>query len=147
MQGEISHDDRVVVDSNFIVRLLTLRPDTPYGILWREWEERGTVVFAPALLPYEVTNAMWRFENRGELSPGAATFSIKQMNDLQIEVVGTGEIHLRALEFVRRFSESKAYDSHFLALADILQCELWTADKKLFNRVGQHLSWVQLVDE
>jgi len=147
MREEIDPDIRVVVDSNFIVRLLTKRPESPYATLWREWESNGTAVYAPSLLPYEVTNAFWRFENSGTLSSSAVTSSIDRMNDLQIELVSTSEIHLEALEFVRRYWESKAYDSHFLALAQFLECDLWTSDKKLYKRVGRHLSWVQFVDD
>lgn len=56
-------------------------------------------------------------------------------------------MHKLAIEFVRRYRESKAYDSHFLAVADLLACDLWTSDKKLYNRVGRALSWVRLVDD
>jgi predicted nucleic acid-binding protein len=147
MRAESNPASRVVVDSNFIVRLLTKHPESRFGAMWREWESNGTAAFAPALLPYEVTNAFWRFENSGALSSSAVTRSIGRMNDLQIELVSIGEIHLQALEFVRRHWESKAYDSHFLALAQILKCDLWTSDKKLHNRVGSHLPWVRFVED
>ena len=147
MRAESNPASRVVVDSNFIARLLTMPPGSRYGALWREWESTGTAVFAPALLPYEVTNAFWRFENSGTLSSSAVTRLIGRMNDLQIDLVSAGEIHLEALEFVRKYWESKAYDSHFLALAHFLTCDLWTSDKKLHNRVGSHLPWVRFVED
>ena len=147
MPAETSLSQRVVVDSNLIVRLLTIRPDSPYALLWREWEASGTAVFAPTLLTYEVTNALWQLEKSGELSSSAILNSINRMNELQIELVTNGEIHLKALEFVRRFPEGKAYDSHFVALAELLGCQFWTSDKKLFNRVGRQLDWVRFVDD
>jgi predicted nucleic acid-binding protein len=69
------------------------------------------------------------------------------MSLIQLHVVHNDEMHVRALDIERRFPERKAYDSHFLALADLLGCELWTSDKRLYNRVGTRLPWVKLVDE
>ena len=147
MRTGIDPDSRVVVDSNFVVKMLMKQPESRFAITWREWESNGTAIFAPALMPYEVTNAFWRFENAGTLSPDVVAELLGRMNDLQIELVTAGEIHLEALAFVRRFWESRAYDSHFLALAQFLDCDLWTSDKKLSNRVGRHLPWVQFIDD
>jgi predicted nucleic acid-binding protein len=147
MRTGIDPDSRVVVDSNFIVKMLMKQPESRFSVTWREWESNGTATFAPSLLPYEVTNAFWKFENAGTLSSGVVAELLGRMNDLQIELVTAEEIHLEALAFVRRFWESRAYDSHFLALAHFLNCDLWTSDKKLYNRVGRHLPWVRFVDD
>jgi predicted nucleic acid-binding protein len=147
MQAETEPYRRVVVDSSFVIRLLNRHPESQYGSIWREWEANGTSVFAPALLTYEVTNAFWKYEISGELSTDAVVDSIDRMITLPIEYVSAGDIHLLALEFVRRYWESKVYDSHFLALAQSLDCELWTSDKKLYNRVSAHLPWVRFIDD
>lgn len=146
MQVE-SSSATLVVDSSFIVRFLVRPAESRYGTLWREWESQGTSIHAPALLAYEVTNALWQYELAGDLSSRAVSDSVELMNALKIELVGASEIHLQALDFVRRFPERKAYDSHFLALAHMLGCDLWTSDRKLFNRVNRHLPWVQFVED
>ena len=147
MREEIDPAHRVVVDSSFVIRVLNRHPESRYGSLWREWEANETQVLAPALLAYEVTNAFWHYENAKELSADAVIDSIDRMNALQLELVSIGEMHTLAITFVRRFWESKAYDSHFLALAHLLGCDLWTCDSKLYNRVSRHLPWVRLVDD
>lgn len=147
MRAESEPASQLVADSSFVVRLLTRLPESRYASLWREWERRGVEVTAPALLMYEVTNALWQYEQNGELSTDAVERSVNRLNLLSIQLVSLGEMHLRALEIVRRFPERKAYDSHFVALAELLGCELWTSDKKLNNWIGQHLRWVRFVDE
>jgi predicted nucleic acid-binding protein len=147
MQAENEPASQVVIDSSFVVRLLTRFPQSRYSSLWREWELNGVAVMAPSLITYEVTNALWQYEQNGDLSTDAAVRSVNRLNLLPIHLVSTGEMHFRALEIVRRFPERKAYDSHFVALADLLGCELWTSDKKLHNRVNRQLQWVKLVDE
>ncbi len=36
-----------------------------------------------------------------------------------------------------------SYDAHYLALAEHLGCEFWTADKRLHNAVHEKLPWVR----
>ena len=42
-----------------------------------------------------------------------------------------------------RFNHPAAYDAHYLALAEMMDCEFWTADERLFNAVRDELSWVR----
>ena len=43
----------------------------------------------------------------------------------------------------KRFNRPQAYDSHYLALAEMLGLELWTADERLYNAVKDALPWVK----
>lgn len=147
MRAETEPASQLVVDSSFVVRLLTRFPRSRYASLWREWEVSEVSIKAPSLITYEVTNALWQYEQAGDLSTDAAVRSVNRLNLLPIDLISIGEMHVRALEIVRRFPERKAYDPHFVALADLLGCELWTSDKKLYNRVSRQLPWVRLVDE
>ena len=42
-------------------------------------------------------------------------------------------------------NRAAAYDSFYLALAEGLDCELWTADERLHNAAG--VAWVKLLEE
>jgi len=37
------------------------------------------------------------------------------------------------------------HDANYLVLAEHFQAELWTADRKLLNRVGDEFTWIQLI--
>ncbi|MBN1657789.1 MAG: type II toxin-antitoxin system VapC family toxin [Anaerolineae bacterium] len=55
----------------------------------------------------------------------------------------TPELHGRALSWADRLGHSKAYDAHYLALAEQEGIEFWTADRRLANgaqQAGAH--WV-----
>jgi predicted nucleic acid-binding protein len=42
-----------------------------------------------------------------------------------------------------RFNRPATYDAHYLALAEMMDCEFWTADERLFNAVRDELSWAR----
>jgi len=53
----------------------------------------------------------------------------------------------RALSIATRFKRPKAYDAQYLAVADLLGCELWTADRRLASAVAGELPWVRYVGD
>lgn len=49
----------------------------------------------------------------------------------------------RAYELATIHNRPTTYDSQYLAVAERLSCEFWTADEKLFNSVSRSLDWVK----
>ena len=50
------------------------------------------------------------------------------------------------LSWGKRLAQSKAYDSFYLALAERMGEDLWTGDRRLFNRAQQlGVGWVKLM--
>ena len=48
-----------------------------------------------------------------------------------------------AYDLAVRFNRPRAYDTQYMALAERLHCEFWTADERLFNVVGKELNWIR----
>ena len=49
------------------------------------------------------------------------------------------------MELAHRFGIPAAYDAHYLALAEVEKCELWTADERLWNAVRSEVDWVRWI--
>lgn len=65
--------DVVCIDANFVVRLVSNEPpESTYRNLWRQWQNSGCTVVAPALIYYEVSNALYRMSLAGQLLPERA---------------------------------------------------------------------------
>ena len=138
----------VCVDASFVIRLLeSADPDSAPIRLWTDWHEAGRPVVAPTLLYYELTNALRRYAAHGELLPQEATKLLDVALRLGISLYGDAELHRRALQLAETFSLPAAYDAHYLALAERLGAEFWTADKRLVRAVQKALPWVRLLEK
>ncbi len=94
---------------------------------------------APALLPYELSNAVRQAERRGRISASQGDELLQAMRDLEIEILtqAWGEM----LPLARQYDRS-AYDAAYLTLAQQLDEPFITGDLRLYNAVHRHLDWV-----
>ena len=84
------------------------------------------------------------------MSPDEAEDVLRTIHGLRVEIINEDEeLSLRALELAGKLGQSKAYDAFYLALAEKLVAEFWTADERLFNRCRKDLklSWVHWIGE
>ncbi len=63
-------------------------------------------------------------------------------NEFDVQILeADSHLVLRAVEWTVRLKLAAAYDSFYLAAAETLGCELWTADRRLVNAANQ--PWVK----
>lgn len=136
----------VCVDASFIVRLVTINdPKSVYDRIWNQWQQSNLTVVDPALIHYEVSNALYRYKVAGQITQEEAEDLLEIGLKLGIVVYSDREIYQKALQIADRLNLSATYDAHYLALAESLGIELWTADRRLFNAVRSRLPWINLV--
>ena len=134
------------VDANLVIRLVVDPADEAVRSLWGRWDSEGRQLAAPTLLPYEVANALYRYQKLGYIGAAAVELAFKAALSLPLKLHGKPELHWRALALADRFSLPAAYDAHYLALAELLEGEFWTADGGLARAVQSSLDWVHLVE-
>ena len=130
----------MIVDAS--VLLCAFFPDeaqTQAQRLVREHVAGRVQLKALALLPYELSNAVWQAERRGRVSRSQADEIQQAFTGLDIEIIPQtwGEM----LPLARRFNRS-AYDAAYLALAEARKEPLIPADEHLYQSVRGHLDWV-----
>ena len=136
----------VCVDANLVLRLVADPADKSIQHLWDQWDSERRQLAAPTLVYYEVANALYRYQNLGYLSPSSVQLSFRAALALPLELHGDPDLHWRALDLAEQFSLPAAYDAHYLALAELLEGEFWTADGRLARTVQPSLPWVHLVE-
>jgi len=134
------------VDANLVIRLVVDPKDAAVRQMWEQWDADRRQIAAPTLLYYEVSNALYRYQHAEMMSSTAARLALKAALALPIRLYGDRELHRRALDLAERFSLPAAYDAHYLALADWLGGDFWTADRRLGRAVQNDLPWVHVVE-
>jgi len=99
---------------------------------------------APALLPFELANALWQAERRGRLTRSQADRILQAFTDLEIELVSQAWGGMLPLA---RLYERSAYDAAYLSLAQQLGEKLITCDQRLYHAVHEHLDWVLWLED
>jgi predicted nucleic acid-binding protein len=135
----------ICVDANLVLRLVADPADEPIQRLWEHWDSENRRLGAPTLLYYEVANALCRYQRLGYLSASAVQLSFRAALALPLELHGEPDLHWRALYLADKFSLPATHDAHYLALAELLGGEFWTADGRLARMVQLSLPWVHLV--
>jgi predicted nucleic acid-binding protein len=92
---------------------------------------------APALLPYELSNAVWQAERRGRISPLQADQVITAFAGLEIEILP--QVWGEMFRLARRYNRS-AYDAAYLTLAEATGESLITGDERLYNAIRKEFS-------
>ena len=141
-------NDFVVVDACLAFKWLIWEADTDHAVaLLESWESEGVILVAPYLMPFEVANALHKLVNRGELSVEEAVDLIGSLLSSRIQWRQPTGLHERALEIARILGQPAAYDAHYLALADILDCDMWTADRRFHRAASAHFENVRWLGE
>ena len=138
----------VVVDASLALKWLVEEEfsDEAHAVL-RSWGTERRHLAAPYLMLAEVTTALHRRVVRSELTVDDAEGLLEDLMSLGIKLHETPDIHGRALELASRLNQGAVYDAHYLALADILDCELWTADEKFFRAARPAVENVRWIGE
>ena len=126
--------ETVVVDASIAVKwLLKEQYSREADEMLASWEIGNTRVTGPHLLPVEVSNALYKRTRRGDISLATAVQLEAEFLESSIELIQSASLHLRAIRLAAELQQNAVYDAHYLALAESLDCDLWTADQRFFQ--------------
>lgn len=134
------------IDANLVIRLVADPDDERVRAAWERWDGDRRYFVAPALLFYEVSNALYRYQHEEMMSAAAVRLALRATLALPIRLHGEPGLHAMALDLAGRLSLPAAYDAHYLALAEWLGAEFWTGDRRLVRAVAEELPWVHALD-
>jgi predicted nucleic acid-binding protein len=138
----------VCVDASLVLRtLVPAEHSAAAARLLADWRRDRVTLVAPALLAFEVTSVLRRLVHLGELSPDEGEAAFAAFRRLDIRLSHRRDLFPLAWRLAQQHNRPRAYDTAYLALAQLSGCAFWTADTRLFNAVGNELKWVRWVGD
>jgi len=142
--------DVVVVDTSIALKWLLAEPDSPKAAdLLSEWVGHGVIVLAPALLVYEVANALYQNVRQNVIPLARTAIAITALYriGLTLDPALDPALSIRAVQLAQQLGLGPAYDTQFLALAEQEDCEYWTADQRFWITARTHHPRVRWLGE
>lgn len=136
----------VVVDASVVLKLLLPEERTDaVRRLWGRWVEQETEVAAPFLLAYEVVSVLRNKVFRGELPPEAGEAAFVAFRAQEITLLHPDGIEEKAWDLAKRWKLPATYDATYLALAELVDYDLWTADRRFVERLRPKTPRLRLI--
>jgi predicted nucleic acid-binding protein len=102
---------------------------TPAAIaLLRDAMAAQTAVIAPPHARAEVTSALHRRVRLGEMDQEVATARAHRFEEIPLLLVEPPGLMAGAIDLAIKFGWKNPYDALYLALGELLDCDVWTAD-------------------
>lgn len=142
----------LVIDANLSVwAVLPSMQDEGVDALgaFMKWHAEGRRLVAPVLWSAETTSVIRRAVYLKRLSEQKGYEAIEKVLALGIETIPDDQTLCKAaLSWATRLQQARAYDAFYIALAERLQAEFWTADRRLANAAQQlGVNWVHRIGE
>ena len=140
----------VVLDANVVAALVIPLPYSDQAQRWmNHWQRDGVALVAPVLLQYELVTVLRKAIVEGIMTSLEAVEALDALLAVGVEIVApTRVLHERALYWSDQLGQRLAYDAQYVALAEHLRGELWTADRRLANGARQAgAAWVRWIGE
>jgi predicted nucleic acid-binding protein len=115
--------------------------------VWRGWIEEDVERIVPPFFPFEVTSTIRRKCVRKQLTEKEGEEAFKLFATLDFIVVKPRALLREAWDMAKELRLPTLYDTAYLALARLCNCEFWTADEVLINSLQGKFSWVRWIGE
>jgi predicted nucleic acid-binding protein len=136
----------LVVDASVAVKWLFDEPDSEKAeaLLASAGEEDDLKLVAPAILPAEVANALWKRMRRGDMDRLKTLETGQRFEGICPLLLPIEDLVHRALELAID-SRHPVYDCLYVALAEELHADLITADERLYRAFAPDFPGVHLL--
>ncbi len=141
-----TNNSRVCLDANFLVKLAVDEEQSDVARdLWGRWIDGDVQACAPVLIWYEVTSTLRKRLHRATMNITETRHALDTLLDLPMLTFESPDLNRAALALATDLGQPVAYDAQYLAVAEELDCPMWTADERFYNAAREMFSRVHLL--
>jgi predicted nucleic acid-binding protein len=127
----------VVLDANTLIAFgMADEPlHTQANQILSAWQTAKEHLTAPRLFRSEITAVVRKAVYQQRMTPDQGRALLSQLLNYPVDFHEDTALFEEAYDLAVRFNRPRAYDTQYMALAERLQCEFWTADERLVNSI------------
>jgi predicted nucleic acid-binding protein len=139
----------VVVDASLIIKVvLKMQRLRAHAVqLVADCGTAESFLVAPPIFPCEVDSIVRRRAHDGLLSARQASDAYIRLDAVPIRIEAPDRLRQRACEIAEKYGQSRFYDASYAALAELHDCEFWTADRAFHEAVKDDLTYVRFLGD
>jgi predicted nucleic acid-binding protein len=138
---------QVVVDTSVVAKVFFAEDFSDLAsALFHDAETSIHTILAPYLLAAEMVNVIRQRIRRERQSLQAAMVVLHDFLALPIEYSESPELYRQSLILTDRYGLS-AFDAQYVALAQMVGCDLWVADRKALSALAGRLPFVKWIGD
>ena len=103
-------------------------------------------LYAPSILPLEITNALWRAVKLKRLTQSDAQLALKTLQSIHIDLYEINWAEAAEVIDIAHEFDIAIYDAAYIFLSNRLQAMFITADNKLVHKAKEHFRLLHLKD-
>lgn len=135
---------QVVLDSSIFIASVYVEKLTTEAKGLLVWlKDTLTILNAPTLLRYELIAVSRKAVYQARVTPEQGLIARDQLLSYPVMLHFDDSLLKRGYELAAEFNRPTAYDAQYLALAERLSCDFWTADERMFNAVNGKVSTIR----
>ncbi len=133
--------NQAVLDSGILIASVYVETlSTKAKALLQHFRDAQTILHAPALLRYELIAVSRKAVYQARVTAEQGLVARDQLLSYPVLLHFDDALLKRGYELAEEFNRPTAYDAQYLALAERLSCDFWTADERMFNSVNGKFS-------
>lgn len=141
---------KVCVDASVVLKLFINEPLTEkVNILWERWVLERAEKVVPSFFTVEIISALRRLGRRRLIAPLIEERAIEIfLEDLlpSLEIYELNpQLLKKAWKIAKELDLMHIYDTVYIALAEEIGCNFWTADYKLYNLSRERFPFVKCI--
>lgn len=135
----------IVIDANILIAFgLADEPlHTQAQQILSVWASAGANLTAPRLFRSEITAVARKAVYQQRLTHEHGRRVLIRLLAYPVALYEDSALLEAAYDLAETFNRPRAYDTQYMALAQRLSCEFWTADERLFNAVKDRVAGIR----
>lgn len=147
--GKNAAMNSAIIDANIAVYCVLPAPMHEVALrLLSELVQHEVMIYVPHLWLAEVTTSIRKISAAGQISSESSLLALDAALNLPVEVIQEDSaIYCNALRWAEKLGQSAVYDAIYLAVAEELSADFFTADRRLYHHCKEsRIGFVKLLE-